>query len=704
MKRTISRRAFVAGATAGATSLLALRPGSAAAEAASSGAKSQARTDPPHARFSELPLSAIEPQGWLKAYLKKQKEGLTGNLDRTGGFPFNTFGWGGPGLSDVPAEWWSYEQTAYWVDGMVRCGHLLRDRDLIDKARKQIDYVLDHPDEDGYLGPKYLKHESRWPHVVFFRALFAQSSATGDVRIPAAINRHFLSSPYPHSAPREACAIEAMLWTYERGGDPALLEMAKEVYRRYEASDAKFNISPAMFTDGRPCHAHGVSYNELAKLGAMLYMHTGNPGYLKVSTEAYKKIDKYHMLVDGVNSSTELMREVDPLESHETCNISDYSWTVGYLLMATGQTEYSDKIERACFNAAPGAVSEDFTALQYFSCPNQVIAANNTNHNLYYRGDRTMAFGTAHLAACCSGNVNRVMPNFTARMWMKDGNNGLVATLYGPSKVTHRVGKRQQEVTITEQTRYPFSDRIVFALSMTQDTKFPFTVRIPGWCKAAKIMVNQETLDQDLSPGTFVTIDRKFSDQDEVVVILPQETKITSWPMDGIAVERGPLVYSLQIEEEWQSLDDVAEAVRQAVGIYFLPFRYPGLLAHNVYPKSPWNYALDLDPRHASQIQVMEMDWPDDHPWSRSAPPVLLKVPARRVAGWALDEPKEITQQGEWYHPQQLFTRHGDFAFTPQLPVASSMNLETATETVTLVPYGCAKLRLTIFPRVPKAT
>ncbi len=425
---------------------------------------------------------------------------------------------------------------------------------------------------------------------------------------------------------------------------------------------------------------------------------------MKVSTEAYKKIDQYHMLVDGVNSSTELMREVDPLESHETCNISDYSWTVGYLLMATGQAEYSDKIERACFNAAPGAVNEDFTALQYFSCPNQVIAAHNTNHNLYYRGDRTMAFGTAHIAACCPGNVNRAMPNFVSRLWMKDRNKGLVAALYGPSKVTSRVGERQQEVTIAEQTRYPFSDRIVFALSMGQDTKFPFTVRIPGWCKSAKILVNNRPLERELSAGTFVTIDRTFSNDDEVVVILPQETKVSTWPMDGIAVERGPLLYSLRIEEEWQSLDEVAEAARKAIGIYFLPDRYPGLLSHNVYPKSPWNYALDLDSESAGQqIQVAEMDWPEEHPWSRSSPPIVLKVPARRVTGWALDERREITQQGEWYHPQQLFTRQGEFVFTPQLPDPSTLKLEATTETITLVPYGCAKLRLTIFPRARKS-
>lgn len=729
-KSDLSRRGFIVNAIAGGTSLLTLQnalastadgvpanPAGPAAQPDASRKDSELAPHSPFAEFSELPIRSVEPQGWLKAYLETQRDGITGHLDQTGGFPFNTDGWAAPEISDVSHNPYTYEQTGYWIDGMIRCGYLIQDDNLIDKATRHTNYVLEHPDTDGYLGPLILKAKTRWPHVVFFRALFAYCSATGDRRIPSAIKRHFLSSPHPYTLGREACSIEAILWTYERERDPALLNLAQDVYRKFESSFKVNGVSPAMYCDGKPSDAHGVSYNEMAKLGAMLYMQTGKEDYLNVSVQAYRKLDAFHMLVDGVNSSSEETREVTPLESHETCDIADYTWTVGYLLMATGKADYADKIERACFNAAPGAVSEDFNLLQYFSCPNQVIAAHNTNHNVYFRGDRTMSFATAHIAACCSGNVNRIMPNFASRLWLKDKDNGLVAALYAPSQVAHRVGKSQQEVTITETTRYPFSDRIVFTMHMKEDCDFPFTVRIPGWCHSASVLVNNQPLEQTLQAGTFVRIDRTFRDGDEVVVILPQETKATDWPFDGIALERGPLVYSLKIDEQWDSTAELIGSAVRLLGIYNIRSHYPGLLGHNVYPKSPWNYALDIDPKNLkSAIRVTQNDWHDDSPWSRNEPPIQLQVPARRVIGWDLDRPSEIILEGGVDDPGLVaaeydakyddprWSRKGDFVFTPQLPTKtdSGIHLAAETELVTLVPYGCARLRLTIFPRVDK--
>ncbi len=725
----ISRRGFIRNAIAGSTSLLAAK-NVLASNLASDSAQTEAQSKnvpvvksselSPHskfAEFSEIPIRSIEPQGWLKAYLENQRDGITGHLDKTGGFPYNTDGWGAPEISDSVHNSFAYEQVGYWIDGMLRCGYLIQDDKLAAKALQQTDYVLEHPDKDGYLGPLILKTQSRWSHVVFFRALFAQWSATGDQRIPAAVTRHFLSSPHPYTLGREACSIEAILWAYEREKDPALLSLAQDVYRKFDNLLKVNGVSPAMYCDGKPSDAHGVSYNEMAKLGAMLYMQTGDASFLNVSVEAYRKLDAFHMLVDGVNTSSEETREVTPLESHETCDIADYTWSVGYLLMATGNVDYADKIERACFNAAPGAVSEDFNTLQYFSCPNQVISAHNTNHNAYFRGDRTMAYATAHIAACCSGNVNRIMPNFASRLWLRDKENGLVAALYAPSRVTYRVGKQQQEVTITERTRYPFSDRIVFTMKMTDDCEFPFTVRIPKWCTNASVLVNHRFLDQELKSGSYVSIRRKFRDGDEVIVILPQEVKASEWPSDGIALERGPLVYSLKIEEEWEPTDKAVESAIEMLGIYNLNYRYPGLIAHNVYPKSPWNYALDLHPQNAaSKVRVTQNEWHDNRPWNAKEPPIQLQVPARRVLGWDLERAKEVIYEGGGGDPEltpkkdntrydnQRWLRKGDFVFTPELPEKSSSGVRLAEETemVTLVPYGCAKLRVTIFPRVDK--
>ena len=134
------------------------------------------------AKFHEIPLTSIEPRGWLRAYLEKQRNGLTGHLE-VAGHPFDTGGWTNSKIQtrSALAGWWPYEQTAYWIDGMIRCGVLLRDEFLISKAKKQMDYVLDHPDADGYLGPAHLKNpddNNRWPHMVFFRVTFVPYGCT----------------------------------------------------------------------------------------------------------------------------------------------------------------------------------------------------------------------------------------------------------------------------------------------------------------------------------------------------------------------------------------------------------------------------------------------------------------------------------------------------------------------------------------------
>ena len=122
-----------------------------------------------HAKFQELPITAIAPNGWLRGYLQKQARGLTGHL-HVAGFPFNTKGWAGPRIippKDADA-WWPYEQYAYWIDALIRCGHLLGQKSLINKAVKNFDYLLNSADPDGYLGPKFLKTPGqcqRWPHA-----------------------------------------------------------------------------------------------------------------------------------------------------------------------------------------------------------------------------------------------------------------------------------------------------------------------------------------------------------------------------------------------------------------------------------------------------------------------------------------------------------------------------------------------------------
>lgn len=649
--------------------------------------------------MEELSLGSIRPEGWIRTALKNQSTGISGKI-AVAGFPFDTKGWADEQVEhEGGTPWWPYEQTGYWVDGALRCGYLLGDKRLVSRVRKQVDYVLEHQDSDGYLGPRHLREEDpetpganrRWAHAVFFRALMAAESATGDRGLAEAVARHFLGDSYSYSDHRDIANVEAMLWAYGRTGKRDLLRRAlsayKEYNRRYRDGDTALR---GMRSDRSPTE-HGVTYNELAKLPAIIYLHTGKRRYLRAAENAYGKLDRDHMLVDGVPSSAEHFIGKDPLASHETCDIADYTWSVGYLLMATGDAEYADKIERAVFNAAFGAVRPDFRALQYFSCPNQLVATNSSNHNRYFRGSSWMSFRPRPGTQCCTGAVNRILPNFAARMWMSDAGDGLVATCYGPSRVTAKVGAKNAEVTVTEKTDYPFSDRIDFQFDTNRaSVRFPLWLRIPGWCTLPQLLVNEVQEEADLVPGEFVKLDRVFKDGDRITLVLPMDLTLTKWPDGGIAVERGPLVYSLEVQEKWTVDRSDKHASSE-------------MPAWNVTPVGSWNYALCVNESSLADAAEIRETKPGKNPWSAEEAPVRITLPARRVRKWKLQKARETIREEPGKEP---FTIRGSFTFTPPLPKPGELPelLEKREQQVTLIPYGCTNLRLTIFPQCPDSS
>ncbi|MEE4194742.1 MAG: beta-L-arabinofuranosidase domain-containing protein [Anaerolineae bacterium] len=680
-----------------------------------------------HAVFHPVSLSSIEPEGWLHRFLLNQRNGLTGHLEAAG-YPFNTEGWA---MDPVPRRpdggfwlnWWPYEQTGYWYDGMIRCGHLLKDSFLIDKAMKTVDFVLGNQDEDGYLGPKFLKSNddsrNRWAHAVYFRTLMAHHSATGDERIIKAMEAHYTSDTNDHSKNRDVCNIEEILWTYEHTGNSKLLEHALEAYHKFNeredtrdagdnkerikilgiplkvkfpGADRKSDVSMKGMLRDEPGHEHGVTYNEICKQAAILYLYTGEEKYWEAVKTAYEKLDKYHMLVDGVHSSTEHLRAVTPLESHETCDIADYTWSLGYLLEASGDALYADKIERACFNALPGAVRADFTGTQYFSCPNQIVADKSSNHNKYFHGSQWMSYRPNPGTECCAGNVHRVMPNYAARMWYADGSTGIVAALYGPSRITRKLGADQQEVTIVENTDYPFSEQIDFEIRCEKSVKFAFTLRIPAWTNNPRLLLNGKPLEIDLLPGTFTTIERNFAPYDILTLHLPMTIKTRRWSKGGISIERGPLVYALKIKEDWQIDHDEKLSTRE----------FP---AWNLYPVSDWNYALAIDENDPTKDIQMVFHSVKPNPWKLEDAPIELIVPARKVEGWKMVETDEIERtpgKGLFGIPRwnKASIVKGDFKMTPDLPEPETLqaHLSDAVEMVHLVPYGCTRLRISLFP------
>lgn len=641
-------------------------------------------------------LSGIEPTGYLKEFCARQKSGLTGHPEAMS-YPYDSCLWAGEikRMGEHGDGWWRYEQTAYYSDGLLKLGYLLKDPALIAKGEAGVRHVLDGIPSDGLLGPHFLwEREMRtnqsglfmWPLAVYFRVLRSYYEMTRDPRVPKALERCFLScTPAELAAYRNLVNVEGLVWTYFITRNPALLKLAEDAWNypgRAEMmnwNDDPISIENCLNDD--PLYVHGVTYCELMKIPVILAAATGKREYFDQAGHLEMKLVRDHMLPDGCPSSVEQTRGKNAYWGHETCVISDFTWSMGYALQATGDARYADAIERCVFNAGLGCVTKDFKTLQYFSNINQFIACGDSNQNPFFYGSTWQQYRPTHQTECCAGNVHRFMPNYISRMWMQDEAGNPVAALYGPS-----VFRYSPEVTIREETDYPFEGTIRFVIDAKKTTTFAFTYRVPNWCCAgAEVSVNGEKLAEAAKAGTFGTIRRAFRSGDVIELRFPMAVRFDELPASpyiikdaatrktlvlegpqrsqGVVVSRGPLLFSYPIDAQVEVDDRIYANMngKQSAN--------PDFVSLSMRPQGRFNFALA-----STNVAKVVRTGAAGYPYDLKSVPVAIEVEAREI-DWALKENR----------------------FTPELPRVVSPRAEK-NETIRLVPYGATCLRLTAFP------
>lgn len=662
--------------------------------------------------FHELDFSQIKAEGWVKAFLNTQAAGLTGELGSIG-HPFTQPTWDASpeeseselkhfigGLNSKNDAWVPFEQTGYWIDGAIRAGHLANNEKLLKLGRGKIYPAIKNVQDDGFIGPKYLDGGLTWPHAVFFRALMAEYTATRNSEILEALRRHFLRRDISDSylvddlrivSVRQSAEIETVLWLYGQTGDPRFLEMAEVSYARFneifrDDSNAAphckmFDVTlPGMLSNRKARNNHGVTYCEICKLAAILHLYTGKEIYKTAAVNAFDKAVRDNMIADGVISSTEYLNgNEDSWAMHETCVVSDMTWALGYLSMITEDPKYGDWIENAVFNAGLGSVDDDFKANQYFSCPNQVIANDNCNHAKFYRGHEWMSFAPDKLGGCCVGNVNRFMPNFAYRAWMRDGNR-LAAICYCPSTVALEVDG--VPVTIREITDYPFENTVRFRVEAEKSVHFAMVLRRPDWAIDAKLTLNGSRLEIAFQ-NRLLTLERTFRNGDEVVLSFDDRIVFIE-NAGGVSVRKGPLLYALPIRERV-----VMEGLRETGN--------PDFPRYSLYADSQWNFG--ICPELQTPIFAKTAS-SGSEPWRGAQNSLRITLTGQEVQNWKIRKYKRIQCRMLPREPCQWVDRKAEF--TPKVhPVTPDTPLGQAQE-LTLVPYCTTRLRIAIFPKIPK--
>lgn len=612
----------------------------------------------------------IHPKGWLLTLMQRQHDGLTGHPEALS-YPYNSCLWAGE--ISRPDEsygdnWWRYEQTAYYTDGLLRLGYELNADEMVDKAMEGIEYTLANATDAGVLGNSSLVGIT-WPMSVFFRVLQAKYEHDGDQRIPVALERHYLNFTDGDLAGgivggRNIMSLEGILWTYGKTGNEKLLKLAEDAW----AIQDRFAVDETAITSSEPFYMHSVTFCEMLKLPLLLYAYTGKTRYLDLAMTAVRKMEQESMLPDGVPSSAEYLLGTDVHHSHETCDVVDLTWTLHHYLAVTGEAEWADKIETAVYNAGLGAITKDFRSLQYFSSLNQFIATGTSNHNIYKHGSTWMAYRPTHETECCAGNVNRMLPNMVSRMWMKDSDGGAVATIYGPSEAAFTTA--QGDLTITCATEYPFGEVLTFSVSGQEGASIPLTLRIPTWCQNATMSINGAAAGLELKAGTFVRLPENVKNGDVITLTLPMTVEKKILEGQGIYFQRGPLLFAYAIPQKMEEDTEVYE------NMHGKESENPDFKCWNITPTGDFNYAYDDDghPVAVNYPAIEEIN--GTIPFDLLYTTVKLRVPVKQIK-WDLV----------------------DNRYTPHLPEQGHLTLLDNERTyIELVPYGCTELRLTVFP------
>ena len=308
--------------------------------------------------------------------------------------------------------------------------------------------------------------------------------------------------------------------------------------------------------------------------------------------------------------------------------------------------------------------------MQYFSSVNQVIATGRSNHNEFFHGSTWMAFRPTHETECCAGNVHRFMPNYVAHMWLRRKDGSIAAALYGPSAATFDLPNGRQ-CHIAQRTSYPFDGEIEFSFGLKERTDIPFLLRIPAWCRDAKIYVNGKLWRDACPAGTFVTLRRKFRNGDRIRLCLSMQPVMNTVPGQGIYVQRGPLLFSYPVPQRKTADRTVYANMNGKVP------GNPEFECWSIEPAGPWNYALCSDPVIPLKVIRTKPAAAGSYPFDPEHTPVKISVPVKPI-DWELEKGR----------------------YTPRLPAEGiARAVSDRIEYLELIPYGCTELRLTVFPQ-----
>ena len=636
--------------------------------------------------YTQLPIGAVKPSGWLTEQMGRMRDHMSGHLDEI--YP-EVVGSRNAWLGGDGDAW---ERGPYWIDGLLPLAYQLDDPELKKKVQPWIEWTLASQQPDGSFGPREdrpaepgLQRDNAqdwWPRMVMLKVLMQHYDATGDPRVIPFMTNYFRyqlatlpSTPLDHwtfwGRQRGGDNLMAVYWLYNLTGDKFLLDLGELLHKQTMPWTETFLDG----LDITRAHSHHcVNLAQGFKEPTVYWQQSQNPDNLAAPRSAIRTMRSTIGLPTGLWGGDELLREGAPTAGSELCTAVEMMFSLETMLEATANPEWADLLERIAFNVLPAQVCPDAETRQYYSQVNQVSVTRQPRTFSTPHADTDLLFGTLTGYPCCTTNWHQGWPKLLQNSWYGTADGGLGALVYLPSKVATKLPDGTN-VEITEGGSYPFGEEVTFDITLPDGAaaSFPLHLRVPAWCSDASLTLNGAPLRgvtaEDLRAGHIFILDRKWHSGDKLTLHLPMKVAAERWYDGGATITRGPLLYALALTENWTTKD--MEPDKQV--------RY-GKQYREVTTPDTWNYFLPLSEltpeKLAENVRIETNSKAAAYPWTSDAAPVSLHTTAGILPGW--------TEVNGNVGPVAYYAQMGQ----PTKP----------DQPIRLIPYGCTSLRIALFP------
>jgi DUF1680 family protein len=424
--------------------------------------------------------------------------------------------------------------------------------------------IADAQQPDGYLNTYFMfaRETERWTNLRDLHELYcaghliqaavAHHRATGRVRLLEVACRladHIDSIFGPEADGKRGGAsgheeIEMALIELARdSGEPKYLELAQfliDMRGQGYAGGDDYHQDHRPFRELDRMVGHAVRAVYLNAGAADLYAESGEGELRKALDRLWHNMVTRRMYVSGGIGSRyrgEAFGDDYELPNRrayaETCAaIGGVMWA-WRMLSLEGDARYADVMETALYNSVLVGLSLDGQSYFY-----QNPLAGNDSHR------RQPWFG----CACCPPNISRTLASLPGYLYGVSS-QGLWVHLYaeGQAQVTLLDGR---QVRVIQHTNYPWNGKVV--LEVDGGGTYSVFVRIPSWCAAAALYVNEVPFGEPVGNGAYVQVRRDWRPGDRLTLDLPMGIRqVACHPYvlnnDGrVALMRGPLLYCLE--------------------------------------------------------------------------------------------------------------------------------------------------------------